>query len=203
MVLTHELWRSKDYRYRKEYLLLIAGLGNPGSEYVNTRHNVGFMLLDRLARRYDIKCASRACGALWGRGTIKGEDVALIKPMSFMNLSGKAVGAFTRKFSLSLASVLVVLDDCELPLGTIRIKPGGGSGGHNGLASVIESLGGSDFPRLRLGIGRPEQGDLTAHVLGSFSYEEHQTLDLMLEEALSSIETIIGEGITAAMNTFN
>ncbi|MFQ5479767.1 MAG: aminoacyl-tRNA hydrolase [Thermodesulfobacteriota bacterium] len=184
-------------------MFLIAGLGNPGSEYVNTRHNVGFMLLDRLAVRFGIKCASRASGALWGRGSIKGEDVALIKPMSFMNLSGKAVGAFTRKFALSPASVLVLLDDCELPLGTLRIKPGGGSGGHNGLGSVIENLGGSDFPRLRLGIGRPEHGDLTAHVLGSFSFEERQVLEEMLENALSSVECIIEEGIAAAMNRFN
>ncbi|MFQ5353490.1 MAG: aminoacyl-tRNA hydrolase [Thermodesulfobacteriota bacterium] len=184
-------------------MLLIAGLGNPGSEYANTRHNAGFMLLDRLTKRHGIKFASRAKGALWGRGVIKGEDVALIKPMSFMNQSGKAVAAFTRKFSLPLPSVLVALDDCELPLGTIRIKPGGGSGGHNGLVSVIECLGGSDFPRLRLGIGRPEHGDLTAHVLGSFSFEERNTLDEMLERAVASIELFIDEGIASAMNTFN
>ncbi|MFQ5427760.1 MAG: aminoacyl-tRNA hydrolase [Thermodesulfobacteriota bacterium] len=184
-------------------MLLIAGLGNPGSEYANTRHNVGFMLLDRLSKLHGIKCASRACGALWGRGTIKGGDVVLIKPMSFMNQSGKAVGAFARKFSLPLASVLVVLDDCELPLGTLRIKPGGGSGGHNGLASVIENLGGTDFPRLRLGVGRPEYGDLTAHVLGSFDFEEREILDNMLERALTSIELFIEDGIASAMNRFN
>jgi len=184
-------------------LLLIAGLGNPGSEYVNTRHNVGFMLIDRLLRRHGIKCSSRASGALWGRGSINGEDVALIKPMSFMNLSGKAVGAFVRKFSLPLSSVLVILDDCELPLGALRMRPRGGSGGHNGLRSVIEVLGGADFPRLRLGIGRPECGDLTSHVLGSFSFEERETLDEMLERALTSVEVFIAEGVVASMNRFN
>jgi len=184
-------------------LLLIAGLGNPGSEYVNTRHNVGFMLLDRLLRRHGIKCSSRASGALWGRCTVSGEDVAFIKPMSFMNLSGKAVGAFVRKYSLPLSAVLVVLDDCELPLGTLRMRPRGGSGGHNGLVSVIDNLGASDFPRLRLGIGRPLCGDLTSHVLGEFSFEERATLDAMLEKALSYVEVFIAEGLVAAMNRFN
>jgi len=184
-------------------LLLIAGLGNPGSEYENTRHNVGFMFLDRLARRYGIKCTMRGHGALWGRGSINGRPVALIKPMSFMNLSGKAVGVFFRKFSLSLDSVLVVYDDCELPLGSLRIRPSGGSGGHKGLASVIETLGGTDFPRLRLGIGRPEFGDLTTHVLGAFRPGEREVLEDMLERALSSIDAFIGEGIESAMNRFN
>jgi len=184
-------------------LLLIAGLGNPGSEYANTRHNVGFMFLERLARRYGIKCAMRGHGALWGRGSIDGLAVALIKPMSFMNLSGKAVGAFVRKFELSLDSVLVVYDDCELPLGTVRIKPSGGSGGHRGLASVIECLGSPDFPRLRLGIGRPEFGDLTSHVLGAFRPGEREALEQMLERAVSSIDVFIAEGIESAMNRFN
>jgi len=184
-------------------LLLIAGLGNPGSEYVNTRHNVGFMFIERLARSHGIKCAMRAQGALWGRGSICGQGVALIKPMSFMNLSGKAVGSFVHKFSLSLGSVLVVYDDCELPLGTLRIKPSGGSGGHKGLASVIETLGSSDFPRLRLGIGRPEFGDLTSHVLGSFRPGEREALEDMLERAVSAIDVFINDGIESAMNRFN
>jgi len=120
-----------------------------------------------------------------------------------MNLSGKAVGAFARKFSLSPDAVLVAYDDCELPLGSLRIKPSGGSGGHKGIASVIETLGGKDFPRLRLGIGRPEFGDLTSHVLGAFRPREREALNEMLERALSAIDVFIGEGIDSAMNSFN
>jgi len=161
------------------------------------------MFLDMLALSYGIKCATKARGAIWGRGVIDGRDVALIKPMSYMNLSGMAVGAFARKFSLPLASVLVVYDDCELPLGTVRLKPGGGSGGHKGLASVIETLGSKDFPRLRLGIGRPDFGDLTSHVLGRFRPAEREALEDMLERARSSLEVFINEGIESAMNRFN
>jgi len=184
-------------------LLLIAGLGNPGAEYENTRHNAGFMFLDRLARFHGIKCAMRAHGALWGRGSINGRDVALLKPMSFMNLSGKAVGVFVRKFSLSPDSVLVAYDDCELPLGSVRIRPSGGSGGHKGLASVIDTLGSTDFPRLRLGIGRPEFGDLISHVLGAFRRSEREVLEDMLERAVRSVDVFISEGIASAMNRFN
>jgi len=193
----------QDLIYRTEYLLLIAGLGNPGAEYENTRHNAGFMFLERLARFHGIKCSMRSHGALWGRGSINGRDVALLKPMSFMNLSGKAVGVFARKFSLSLDSVLVAYDDCELPLGSVRIRPSGGSGGHKGLASVIDTLGSTDFPRLRLGIGRPEFGDLTSHVLGSFRRSEREALEDMLERAVRSVDVFISEGIASAMNRFN
>jgi len=184
-------------------LLLIAGLGNPGAEYAGTRHNVGFMFVDRLAKRHGIKFSTRSGGALWGRGGIKGESVVLIKPQTFMNLSGKAVAAFSRKFSIPPGSIIVAHDDCDLPLGTLRLRPGGGSGGHRGIASVIESVDGTDFPRIRLGIGRPESGDLTSYVLSAFEEEEQGPLDDMLERAVASVGVFIREGLTGAMNRFN
>ncbi len=191
------------FSYRKRALLLIVGLGNPGTEYAGTRHNVGFMFVERLAERHGIRCSMRSAESFWGRGRVCGEPVVLVKPQTFMNLSGRAVAAFSRKFDVPIGSVIVAYDDCDLPLGTLRLKPRGGSGGHRGLASVIESLGSRDFPRLRLGIGRPARGDLTSHVLGPFRKAEREALEDMLERAVTSVEVLIEEGIESAMNRFN
>jgi len=134
---------------------------------------------------------------------VRGEAVVLVKPQTFMNLSGRAVAACARKFEVPLGSIIVAYDDCDLPLGTLRLKPRGGSGGHRGLSSVIESLGSSDFPRLRLGIGRPERGDLTTHVLGPFGAGEAENLEDMLERAVTCLEVLVEEGLESAMNRFN
>ncbi len=184
-------------------MLLIAGLGNPGREYAGTRHNVGFMFIERLAERHCIRFSMRSLDAVWGRGHLSGEPVVLIAPQTYMNLSGRAVAAFSRKFSIPAGNVVVAYDDCDLPLGTLRIKPGGGSGGHRGLASVIEHLGTKEFPRIRLGIGRPSGGDLTSHVLGPFGPSEREALEDMLERAVDSLDVLVEEGIESAMNRFN
>jgi len=161
------------------------------------------MFIENLAERHGIRLSRRSEHALWGKGVIRGKDVVLMEPMTFMNMSGRAVAAFLRKFEIVPRSLLVAYDDCDLPPGTMRIRPGGGSGGHRGLASVIEALGTDDFPRLRLGIGRPDKGDLTGHVLSNFGPDEHEALEGMLGRALSSVELLLEEGIESAMNRFN
>ena len=184
-------------------MLLVVGLGNPGKRYEDTRHNVGFMLIDKLSRSYGIRCDAPAPGALWGRGVIAGHDVVLVKPMTFVNLSGTAVGDIRSSLSLSVESIIVAYDDCDLPLGRIRIRKGGGSGGHRGVESIMSSLASSSFPRIRLGIGRPGAGELRDYVLNPFTPEEAGVVDEMLVRAASSIEVIITEGVESAMNRFN
>lgn len=202
----------------------IVGLGNPGSRYEKTRHNVGFMLIDRIARVYGIRCDRRGMRAAWGKGAIEGEDVILIKPQTFMNLSGESVLEFRTAFpEVELNSIIVAFDDCDLPLGRLRIRKSGSSGGHRGIASIIRCLGNPDFPRIRLGVGRPEgagaggtgggggsirtAGDaeegLVDYVLSPFSVDELHTVDDMLTRAAASVEAIIREGIEAAMNRYN
>ncbi|GMR04693.1 MAG: aminoacyl-tRNA hydrolase [Thermodesulfobacteriota bacterium] len=184
-------------------MLLIAGLGNPGPRYELTRHNVGFMLIDRLSSVYNIRCGHSTGKALWGRGLVAGREVVLIKPMTFVNLSGEAVEDFLSEFRVPIESLVVVYDDCYLPLGRIRIRPAGGGGGHKGVDSIIRCLGSDAFPRIRLGIGRPMKEDLADYVLSPFTPEEMEVVDGMLERAVSSIEVLATEGIAGAMNKFN
>jgi PTH1 family peptidyl-tRNA hydrolase len=184
-------------------LLLIIGLGNPGAAYQATRHNVGFMLVDRLSESCGIKCDMPGWKSCWGRGSLAGTDVVLVKPQTFMNLSGEAVAWFTGALTVDAGSVLVAYDDSDLALGRLRIKRGGGSGGHKGIESVAAALGTNDFPRLRLGIGRPSEGDLTDYVLSPFAVDEGESVEEMLTRAADSIEVIIAEGMDSAMNRFN
>lgn len=179
------------------------GLGNPGRGYEDTRHNVGFMLIDRLGEAYEIKCDKPGWRSCWGSGVIAGEEVVLIKPHTYMNLSGDAVAWYTSLLSVSAESVVVAYDDCDLPLGQIRIRAGGGSGGHKGVGSITTSLNSSKFPRIRLGIGRPDGGELSEYVLTPFTAQEHDRLEDMLVKGVSSVEVLIKEGIEAAMNKFN
>jgi len=193
-------------------LLLIVGLGNPGKKYETTRHNVGFMFVDRLSRSSGIRCNNLASDALWGQGVIAGEEVVLLKPLTFVNLSGVPVREFTSELSLPVESVIVVYDDCDLPAGKVRIRKNGGSGGHRGVESVIMSLGSVEFPRIRLGIGRPAGGagggegaggDLRDYVLSPFDADEVDRIDEMLTRAVSAVEVLITEGLQSAMNRFN
>jgi PTH1 family peptidyl-tRNA hydrolase len=188
-------------------LIIIAGLGNPDSSYMDTRHNVGFMLIDRLSALYGIKCKKIGFSSLWGKGVIAGFDVVLAKPQTYMNLSGKALGALKKKFEASDDELLVVCDDVELPPGKIRIRKNGGAGSHNGLKSVIEVLGTKEFPRMRLGVGSPPgKMDLSNYVLSSFSKEESKeggVIDEMLSRAGEAVEALLREDITFAMNNFN
>lgn len=183
-------------------MTLIIGLGNPGGEYALTRHNAGFMLVDRLSAEYGIGLSIKGKG-LRGMGRIAGEEVALLKPLTYMNRSGQAVSEFLQLHPVGPENIIVAFDDCDLPLGKIRIRGGGGSGGHNGLASVIEALGTKDIPRIRLGIGRPHDGDVVDFVLSPFHPDEQPALEGMLGRARDAVESIITCGMAQAMNRHN
>ncbi len=189
---------------------VIVGLGNPGKVYARSRHNIGFRCLNRLAILNSIRFDHKQCHSRVGRGEIEGEAVVLAKPMTFMNLSGKSVACLVRKYDLTLGGLLVIYDDIDLPLGKIRLRQGGGSGGHRGMNSIISSLGSEDFPRIRVGIGRPqaegqcfEEGAVVSHVLSGFSAEEEQQIKPVVTRVSEAIHCFVGHGIEAAMNEFN
>jgi PTH1 family peptidyl-tRNA hydrolase len=189
-----------------ENLYLIVGLGNPGSEYAGTRHNIGFMLVERLAAKWraawvlEKKFSSRLA-----RLERSGRKVILCQPQTFMNASGEAVGAVSGFYKLGPAQILAAVDDADLPLGQIRLRPEGSSGGHHGLESVEQQLGTRAYARLRLGIGRRE-GDgrqITGYVLGQFAAAEREAVEEILQRACQQVECWLDAGIMAAMNQFN
>jgi PTH1 family peptidyl-tRNA hydrolase len=183
-------------------VLLIVGLGNPGREYERTRHNAGFMLVDLLARKAGIKLDKKGKG-VWGKGRIADCEVVLLKPQTFMNLSGEAVSEVRAFYKIPSGSMIVAYDDCDLPLGKLRIRKDGGSGGHKGVNSIIATLGSREFPRIRLGVGRPPHGDTAGYVLSPFAKDEQPALEEMLCRGKESVEVLITGGIDQAMNTFN
>jgi PTH1 family peptidyl-tRNA hydrolase len=182
---------------------LIVGLGNPGPEYANTRHNVGFMVIDELSRRHHIPVKALKHSARIGEGEISGEPTALAKPLTYMNVSGQAVGPLMRRHSLTPSNLVVIYDDADLPLGKIRLRSRGSAGGHGGLKSIIGVLGTTEFSRVRIGIGRSGRGDLVDHVLSGFRREERETMEHAIQRAADSVEAILIEGIEPAMNRFN
>ncbi|MEW6381142.1 MAG: aminoacyl-tRNA hydrolase [bacterium] len=183
---------------------LIVGLGNPGSRYRRTRHNIGFQSVDALASAYQIQLSHTDSVSQWGRGTIRGKEVLLVKPQTYMNLSGKAVLTFLSYYHLTYQDLLVIHDDMDLPLGRIRIRGQGRSGGHRGIESIIQCLGTSQFPRLRIGIGRPcGQQEPKEYVLKEFSEEEQTIVAKVIETTVQCVEVILDEGILTAMNRFN
>lgn len=174
-------------------LRLVVGLGNPGSDYAQTRHNAGFWLVDELARQHggSFRPESRFHGET-GRITLNGQELWLLKPMTFMNRSGQAVAALARFHKMTLPEILVVHDDLDLPPGVVRVKRSGGHGGHNGLRDLIAHLGGNDFPRLRLGIGHPGQSrEVLDHVLRRASQAERAMLDQAIADALRELPHLI------------
>lgn len=186
---------------------LVVGLGNPGPEYADTRHNVGFRIVEHLAERHAIalRLDRRVEGRL-GEGTIRGVRAALLLPLTYMNRSGRAVAASLEERPLVEvgADLLVVYDDLDLPFGRLRIRPGGGAGGHRGLADIQARLGRSDFPRLRFGIGRPPEGlEGVEHVLAPFDPSEAEALAPRLALAADAVEAVLCEGVAVAMNRFN
>jgi len=183
---------------------LIVGLGNPGREYRETRHNVGFMLLDRLAVKLDARFSRLQSRALVATALADGHKVILAKPQTFMNLSGQSVQGLVRFYKLPLPSLLVVHDDIDLPLGSIRIRPDGGSAGQKGVASIIERLGIDKFARLRLGIGRPPgQMEAADYVLQEFSDAEMTVVSETLNRAVEAVLTFVAAGLERAMNLYN
>ena len=185
--------------------LLIFGLRNPSARYANTRHNAGAMAVQQLAKRHDIEFQQRSNGAVVGRGDLFGRDVRLILPGTFMNVSGDAVAPMVRRFGRKLDSILIVIDDMDLPLGIVRLRPNGSAGGHNGMKSIIDALGTQEFPRLRIGVGRPEHGgiDPIQHVLARFRPDEQKQLEVGLERGADCLELFARSGIEQAMNEFN
>jgi PTH1 family peptidyl-tRNA hydrolase len=183
---------------------ILIGLGNPGRQYARSRHNVGFMLIDRLALRLDAKGMRVQAKALVCPALYEGRRILLAKPQTYMNLSGKSIQELARFYKLPLEWLLVAHDDLDLPLGTIRLRPGGGPGGQKGVASTIELLGTSDFARLRIGIGRPPgRMDPADYVLQDFGAPQLDELSEVLDRAVQSAIVFVMEGIEAAMTKFN
>jgi PTH1 family peptidyl-tRNA hydrolase len=186
---------------------LVVGLGNPGPEYDRTRHNVGFEVVDRLARRHGDPATSVArnkFSALVVDAVIGDEKVMLMKPLTFMNLSGKAVAEAVRFYKMSpMDDLMVIVDDTAVSCGSIKIKPSGGAGGHNGLTDVSRLLGTDSWPRLRIGIDKPGRVPLKNYVLGRFTPEQQPLLDSALDEATDAVACWAGEGLAPAMNRFN
>jgi peptidyl-tRNA hydrolase, PTH1 family len=183
---------------------LIVGLGNPGLEYSATRHNMGFLCLDRLATKHRLRFTGKRGKSVLARGTIGGNDVALAKPQTYMNLSGESVRDLLRIYKMPTTSLLVVFDEVDLPLGTIRLRERGGPGTHNGMRSIVDEIGTTDFARLRIGVGMPTNGEnLADYVLGLPAPDEREVLDEALGRGVEAIETVARRGIGAAMNQFN
>jgi PTH1 family peptidyl-tRNA hydrolase len=190
---------------------LIVGLGNPGRKYAHHRHNVGFQCLDRLAQAHGLSFTQRRAKAslALGRcpelveGKIADVGIVLARPLTYMNLSGQAVRQLVGFYQLPLEDILVIYDDLDLPLGTIRLRPEGGSGGHKGMRSIIEALGSQAFPRLRVGIGRPLGNDAVSYVLSDFTADEQITLESVYEKVVAAVELFLREDIEAAMNVYN
>ena len=183
---------------------LVVGLGNPGERYEKTRHNVGFWCIDRLGEQHSIKINRRNRLALTGEGRIGDEDIVLAKPRTFVNESGQAITSLMARYYATAADLLVVYDDMDLPAGKLRLRPDGGPGGHNGIKSIIGALGTQGFARLRVGVGRPGQGDdQIEHVLGRANAEDQDLVDAAVETAVEVIACYLSEGVETAMNRYN
>lgn len=182
---------------------LIAGLGNPGPQYQWTRHNAGFLFLDRLANLENSSITRKSFSGLAGEWSHQGSRHILLKPQTFMNLSGKSVMQALQFYKLPLSQLIVVHDELDLPFGTVRFKQGGGHGGHNGLRSIMEQLGKGDFLRLRIGIGKPQHGDTVNYVLGTIPPEQMERLSSVLDGGLEMLEMMLDQGLPKAMSLFN
>lgn len=190
---------------------LIIGLGNPGRAYARSRHNVGFRCLSYFAKHHSIRLDRKSCWSRIGVGRVDSCEVMLAKPQTFVNLSGKAVSCLVERYSLGLNDLLVVYDDLDLPLGKIRLRAGGSSGGHKGIDSIISALGSKDFPRIRVGIGRPQMSGksssdedmIVSYVLSNFLPEEERVIKLATIRVCQAIHCFLTQGIEMAMNKFN
>ena len=185
-------------------MYLIVGLGNPGLQYADTRHNVGFMLLDYLAQENKVSFTESKWKALIAKTFIWNESVVLLKPETFMNASGTAVAAVAHFYNLSTDNIIVIHDDLDMPPGRVKIVSGGGAGGHKGVRSCIEHLGTKNFPRIKIGIGRPTIPiPPEKYVLSRFGTEEHEVINQRMVVVVGGIKTLVQQGISAAMNAVN
>lgn len=183
-------------------MYLVAGLGNPGDKYRHTRHNIGFDIIDLISDKYNISLNRIKFKGIYGEGIIKGEKVILLKPSTYMNLSGESVAEAVEFYKIPKENIIVIYDDVSLPVGRMRIRPEGSAGGHNGIKNIILHLSSEVFPRIKVGAGAPE-GNLISHVLGHFSKEDREVLEKVFPAVSDAVETIIDKGITEAMNRFN
>ncbi len=187
-----------------EKLYVVAGLGNPGGKYENTRHNVGFDAIDILSARYGIKVSKLRHKALTGEGDIKGARVLLAKPQTFMNLSGESIREIVDWYKIPVHNLILIYDDVDLPLGRLRIRPKGSSGTHNGMKSVIYQLQSDDFPRIRIGINKaPEGWELADYVLSRFTQDERKIINESIIKSAEAAAAIVSSGVETAMNTYN
>lgn len=182
---------------------LIVGLGNPGARYVSNRHNVGFMIVEQFAQSYSFDFKRKKFNAQVAEGRIAGARVLIAKPQTYMNASGEAVAKLFAYYKVKPRDLLVIYDDLDLPLGKIRLRADGSSGGHHGMESIITRIGTSDFPRVRIGIGRPNPDADVDHVLGDFTEDDRAVMDETVERAADAIETWLEHGIVMAMNKYN
>lgn len=185
-------------------MYIIAGLGNPGGKYENTRHNVGFEVIDILADRMGICVDEKKHRALCGKGVLEGEKVVLVKPQTFMNLSGESVRSAADYYKVEADHIIVVFDDISLEPGQLRIRGKGSAGGHNGIKNIIAHLGTQEFPRVKVGIGEKPRGmDLADYVLSHFSKGEKEAMEEAYKEAAAAVAVMVGQGMDEAMNRFN
>jgi PTH1 family peptidyl-tRNA hydrolase len=182
---------------------LIVGLGNPGSKYQWTRHNAGFMVLDRFSQDAGIALTRKNFSGLYGEGTYQGERLLLLKPQTFMNLSGRSVAAALNFHKIAIQDLIVIHDDLDIPFGRVKLKEEGGHAGHNGLRSLMQELGSGNFVRLRIGIGRPLHGDAADYVLSSFSGDELVNLPRVLDSVVELLKLAIEEGLCKAMSLYH
>ena len=183
-------------------MYIIVGLGNPGNEYKNTRHNIGFDAIEAIAEKYNIDINREKFKGVYGEGFINNEKVILFMPTTYMNLSGEAVGPIMNFYKLTEDDLIVIYDDISLDVGRIRLREKGSAGGHNGIKSLIANLGTDVFSRIKVGVGQPK-GDLVKHVLGKFSDEEREILNKLLDEVVNATEEIIKTNTKEAMNKYN
>ncbi|MCF0146957.1 MAG: aminoacyl-tRNA hydrolase [Clostridium sp.] len=183
-------------------MFLIVGLGNPGKEYDGTRHNIGFEAIDSLGRKYSIDLNKSKFKGVFGEGFIEGKKVILLKPTTYMNLSGESIREVIDFYKIDNNNIIVIYDDISLEIGKLRIREKGSAGGHNGIKSIIANMNTDVFPRIKIGVGQPK-GDLVSHVLGRFNKEEEQDLKEVIEASIKAVEIIIKNGAKTAMNELN
>lgn len=183
-------------------MYIVAGLGNPGREYEDTRHNVGFMVVDYLAKKLEFNISKIKFKGLVGEFLLNGEKVIFLKPSTFMNLSGESIREAVDFYKIPLSNLIVIYDDVDIMFGRIRIRPSGSDAGHNGMKSIIYQLNSNEFPRIRVGIGSPEK-NMISHVLGSFSEEEKQIINDVIKVSADAVIDIIKNGVQYTMNKYN